>query len=94
MNVGPRERIHAALRRAQIPLAIPAAALFVSNEDVARVERRDVGFLAAIGEWLKNGSRAYFDVGHLEISTPETLSPVEMLLYEKAGERMVRATDA
>ena len=35
-----RERIHAALRRAQIPLAIPAAALFVSNEDVARVERK------------------------------------------------------
>ena len=35
-----RERIHAALRRAQIPLAIPAAALFVSNEDAARLERK------------------------------------------------------
>jgi small-conductance mechanosensitive channel/CRP-like cAMP-binding protein len=35
-----RERIHAALRRAQIPLAIPAAALFVSNEDGARLERK------------------------------------------------------
>lgn len=35
-----RERIHAALRRAQIPLAIPAAALFVSHDDVARVERK------------------------------------------------------
>jgi small-conductance mechanosensitive channel/CRP-like cAMP-binding protein len=35
-----RERIHAALRRAQIPLAIPAAALFVSNDDVARFERK------------------------------------------------------
>ncbi len=35
-----RERIHAALRRAQIPLAIPAAALFVSNEDGARFERK------------------------------------------------------
>jgi small-conductance mechanosensitive channel/CRP-like cAMP-binding protein len=35
-----RERIHAALRRAQIPLAIPAAALFVSNDDSARVERK------------------------------------------------------
>lgn len=44
---------------------------------------------AAQGEWLKNGSRAYFDVGHLEISTPETLSPREMLVYEKAGERIV-----
>lgn len=44
---------------------------------------------AAQGEWLKNGSRAYFDVGHLEISTPETLDPREMLIYEKAGERIV-----
>lgn len=44
---------------------------------------------AAQGEWLRNGSRAYFDVGHLEISTPETLSPLEMLTYEKAGERIV-----
>lgn len=44
---------------------------------------------AAQGEWLKNGSRAYFDVGHLEISTPETLTPLEMLTYEKAGERIV-----
>ncbi len=35
-----RERLHAALRRAQIPLAIPAAALFVSNEDTARTERK------------------------------------------------------
>lgn len=35
-----RERIHAALRRAQIPLAIPAAALFVANEDGARLERK------------------------------------------------------
>ena len=44
---------------------------------------------AAQGEWLKNGSRAYFDVGHLEISTPETVSPLEMLTYEKAGEKIV-----
>ncbi|HWG91253.1 MAG TPA: proteasome accessory factor PafA2 family protein [Candidatus Thermoplasmatota archaeon] len=44
---------------------------------------------AAQGEWLKNGSRAYFDVGHLEISTPETLTPFDMLRYEKAGERIV-----
>ncbi len=44
---------------------------------------------AAQGEWLKNGSRAYFDVGHLEISTPETTTPREMLVYEKAGERIV-----
>jgi hypothetical protein len=28
-------------------------------------------------------------VGHLEISTPETLTPRDMLVYEKAGERIV-----
>ncbi len=44
---------------------------------------------ATQGEWLKNGSRAYFDVGHLEISTPECLDAYEMLKYEKAGERIV-----
>lgn len=35
-----RERIDAALRRAQIPLALPAAALFVSQED-GKTERRN-----------------------------------------------------
>lgn len=35
-----RERIISALRRAQIPLAIPAAQLFVSNEDGPRLERK------------------------------------------------------
>lgn len=44
---------------------------------------------ATQGEWLKNGSRAYFDVGHLEISTPECLDAYELLKYEKAGERIV-----
>lgn len=34
-----RTRIHAALRRAGIPLAMPAAALFVANEDDARAKR-------------------------------------------------------
>lgn len=34
-----RERIYAALRRAQIPLALPAAALFLTQED-AKAERR------------------------------------------------------
>jgi proteasome accessory factor A len=41
------------------------------------------------GEWLKNGSRAYFDVGHLEISTPEVVNAHDLVLYEKAGERIV-----
>ncbi len=45
--------------------------------------------LAAEGEFLQNGSRAYFDVGHLEIATSEVLTPREVVLYEKAGERIV-----
>jgi CRP-like cAMP-binding protein len=47
-----RERIHAALRRAQIPLAIPAATLFVSNEDVARVERKQRQVVAHVRDGL------------------------------------------
>jgi small-conductance mechanosensitive channel len=47
-----RERLHAALRRAQIPLAIPAAALFVSNEDVARIERKQRQASAKVREGL------------------------------------------
>jgi CRP-like cAMP-binding protein/small-conductance mechanosensitive channel len=35
-----RERIVSALRRAEIPLAIPAAQLFVSNDDALRLERK------------------------------------------------------
>ncbi|MGQ0536763.1 MAG: proteasome accessory factor PafA2 family protein [Methanobacteriota archaeon] len=45
--------------------------------------------LAAQGEFLKNGSRAYFDVGHLEISTPECANFYDALIWEKAGERIV-----
>ncbi|PSG96180.1 hypothetical protein BRD56_11665 [Thermoplasmatales archaeon SW_10_69_26] len=45
--------------------------------------------LGAEGEFLRNGSRAYFDVGHLEIATSEALSPQELVAYEKAGDRMV-----
>jgi CRP-like cAMP-binding protein len=47
-----RERIHAALRRAQIPLAIPAATLFVSNEDMARMERKQRQAVARVREGL------------------------------------------
>jgi small-conductance mechanosensitive channel/CRP-like cAMP-binding protein len=35
-----RVRIHAALRRAQIPLAMPATAIFLSQDDSERVERK------------------------------------------------------
>jgi small-conductance mechanosensitive channel/CRP-like cAMP-binding protein len=35
-----RERVHAALRRAQIPLAMPGSRVWVETDDVARDERR------------------------------------------------------
>ncbi len=39
-NSDVRERIFSALKRADIPLAIPAAAVFLSQEDSARAERK------------------------------------------------------
>jgi len=41
------------------------------------------------GEYLKNGSRAYWDVGHLEISTCETSNFWDLLVWEKAGEKII-----
>lgn len=45
--------------------------------------------LHAAGEWLRNGSRGYYDVGHLEISTAETSNFRDVLVWEKAGEKIV-----
>lgn len=45
--------------------------------------------LHAAGEFLVNGSRAYLDVGHLELSTCECSGPMELVRYEKAGEKIV-----
>ena len=45
--------------------------------------------LQAAGEFLVNGSRAYLDVGHLELSTCETSNPRDLLKWEKAGEKIV-----
>jgi small-conductance mechanosensitive channel/CRP-like cAMP-binding protein len=36
-----RERIYAALRRAQVPLALPAATIFLSQDDPAHAERKN-----------------------------------------------------
>lgn len=41
------------------------------------------------GEWTTNGSRGYYDVGHLEISTPETSNFRDLVVWEKAGEKIV-----
>ncbi len=45
--------------------------------------------LHAAGEFLVNGSRAYLDVGHFELSTCETSNAFDLLRWEKAGEKIV-----
>ncbi len=45
--------------------------------------------LHSAGEFLRNGSRAYYDVGHLEISTPECSNPRDVVVWEKAGEKIL-----
>ncbi len=45
--------------------------------------------LSLAGEFITNGSRCYYDVGHFELSTCEVSNPFDMLLWEKAGEKIV-----
>jgi len=45
--------------------------------------------LHCAGDFLLNGSRAYYDVGHLEISTCETSNFRDLLTWEKAGEKIL-----
>ncbi len=41
------------------------------------------------GEFIKNGSRAYYDVGHFELSTCEVSNPWDLVTWEKAGEKVL-----
>lgn len=41
------------------------------------------------GEFITNGSRCYFDVGHFEVSTAETTNFYDVILWEKAGEKVL-----
>ncbi|MEW5759859.1 MAG: proteasome accessory factor PafA2 family protein [Candidatus Thermoplasmatota archaeon] len=41
------------------------------------------------GEFTINQSRVYYDVGHLELSTCEVSSPYDLVIWEKAGEKIV-----
>ncbi|OGS51452.1 MAG: hypothetical protein A3K65_06385 [Euryarchaeota archaeon RBG_16_68_12] len=41
------------------------------------------------GEFVKNGSRAYYDVGHFELSTAEVSNPRDLVTWEKAGEKIL-----
>lgn len=41
------------------------------------------------GEFITNGSRCYYDVGHFEVSTAETTNFYDLIVYEKAGEKVL-----
>jgi proteasome accessory factor A len=41
------------------------------------------------GEFITNGSRVYYDVGHFEVSTAETTNFHDVVVWEKAGERIL-----
>src|SRR2546426_10021279 len=41
------------------------------------------------GEFITNGSRVYYDVGHFEVSTAETTNFHEVVIWEKAGEKIL-----
>ena len=46
------------------------------------------------GQFLENGSRVYYDVGHFEWANPETIDPLSATIYEAAAElNLVEATD-
>src|SRR6266508_2773417 len=40
------------------------------------------------GEFITNGSRVYYDVGHFEVSTAETTNFHDVVTWEKAGEKI------
>src|SRR5881398_2124389 len=41
------------------------------------------------GEFITNGSRVYYDVGHFEVSTAETTNFHDVVVWEKAGEKIL-----
>ena len=41
------------------------------------------------GEFITNGSRVYYDVGHFEVSTAETSNFHDLVIWEKAGEKIL-----
>src|SRR2546425_4618228 len=41
------------------------------------------------GEFITNGSRVYCDVGHFEVSTAETTNFHDVVIWEKAGEKVL-----
>jgi proteasome accessory factor A len=53
------------------------------------IHQRDWDEPAGNGGFLFNGGRVYVDMGHLEYCTPECLSLVDVLRYDRAGDAMV-----
>lgn len=61
------------------------------NEDIKNVEKEEVArMLGLSGQYAKNGARIYVDGTHPEYSTPECLSPFELIAHEKAGAMIMR----
>ena len=46
---------------------------------------------AVVNSVLANGARLYVDHAHPEYSSPESFDPLEAALFDKAGERVIRA---
>jgi proteasome accessory factor A len=63
----------------------------LSPDEVARyLFRRVVSWGRSSNVFLENGARLYLDVGsHPEYATPECDSPRQVLIHDKAGERIV-----
>lgn len=56
---------------------------------LADMHQRDWDEPAGNGGFLFNGGRAYVDMGHLEYCTPECLSLIDVLRYDRAGDAIL-----
>lgn len=60
-----------------------------SRFGLADLHQRDWDEPAGNGGFLFNGGRAYVDMGHLEYCTPECLSLIDILRYDRAGDSIL-----
>ncbi len=61
------------------------------GEDIRETDEKEIArMLGLTGQYAENGARIYVDGTHPEYSTPECLSPFELIAYEKAGGIMMR----
>lgn len=73
----------------QIESAIRADFDWVKCNSFGRNAREAARSLVQIreGQFIQNGSRVYYDIGHFEWANPETIDPMDSLTYDKAAER-------